>query len=56
MFLHTSVPRGDFVDTIVLYYSYEFLTIDPSIPFTTGPLKDQVTSARLNGKPAKVSI
>jgi len=43
-------------DTMVIYYSFELITLDPSIPLTTGPVKGQVVSARLNGRPAKASV
>lgn len=43
-------------DTIVLYFSFELVTLNPAIPFTVGPVTGQVLSARLNGKPVDASV
>src|SRR4029079_17121144 len=51
--VHISTECGD---KIVLFYSFELLTLDPSIPLTAGPVKGQVLSARLNGNPARASV
>lgn len=51
--LHAETPKGD---KIVLFFSYEFITVKPSPDPIFGPLRGQVTSARFNGRPAKASM
>lgn len=50
--LHAHTNCGE----AVVFFSYEIVTLDPNVPFTTAKLKGQVTSARLNGKPIDASL
>ena len=51
--LHITTAEGD---KIVIFFSYENVSTDPSVTFSVQKVKGQTTSARLNGKPVNASV